>query len=87
MTESKEAEAKEQQVRAEIVSKMDTTAFTFHKKTVQQTLKDLDVTLEFGLSSKQVEQRQKEYGPNELEEEEGESLWDKVIEQFKDTLV
>ena len=29
----------------------------------------------------------KTYGPNELDEEEGESIWEKIKEQFKDYLV
>ena len=87
MTESKEAEAKEQEIRAKIVKAMDTTAFIYHTMTPENALKDQKSSLEKGLSSQEAKARLEKYGPNELEEEEGESLWEKIIEQFKDTLV
>lgn len=87
MTESKESEQKVQEVRARIVQTMDTKLFTYHKKSVDATLQGYKVTLEAGLTSDEAKKRLAEYGPNELPEEAGESLWDKVVEQFKDTLV
>jgi magnesium-transporting ATPase (P-type) len=47
----------------------------------------MKVDFKSGLSLKEVETRQKTYGPNELPEEEGESLWQKIKEQFEDILV
>lgn len=87
MSESKEAERKEQEARAKIVKTMDTKAFIYHKKTVEETLQSFKVTLEKGLSSAEAKKRLEEYGPNELPEEEGETIWQKIVEQFKDTLV
>ena len=43
--------------------------------------------LKQGLTSAEVERRIAEHGPNELEAEEPESLWEKILEQFKDLLV
>lgn len=39
-----------------------------------------------GLSSQEAEKRLKEYGSNELEEEEETSLWERIKEQFEDLL-
>ena len=40
-----------------------------------------------GYSKKQAQEKLKEFGPNELEEEEKESIFDKIMEQFGDNLV
>lgn len=40
-----------------------------------------------GLSIKEVATRLEKYGHNELEEEEEETMWDKVMEQFEDRFV
>lgn len=64
MSESKEAERKEQEVRAKIVQTMDTKSFTYHKKSVEETLSSYKVTLEKGLSSAEAKKRLEEYGPN-----------------------
>jgi magnesium-transporting ATPase (P-type) len=49
-------------------------------------LKQIDSSLKDGLSESSIENRLKKYGRNELDEEEGESLWDKIKEQFEDLL-
>jgi len=56
-------------------------------KPYQDVLRHFDVNLETGLSSKQVKERQYQYGKNELEEEESTPLWKLILEQFKDQLV
>lgn len=59
----------------------------FHTFDEAQTLKELGVDRTKGLSSEEVHQRLQKYGPNELEKEEGESIWEKIREQFEDLLV
>jgi magnesium-transporting ATPase (P-type) len=59
----------------------------FHKKTVEEVVKELSTNLSKGLTEAEAEKRLKEYGPNQLEKEEEESLWDKIKESFEDLLV
>ena len=47
--------------------------------------KGADVTK--GLTTKIVEERAEIYGKNQLEEEEQETIWDKIKEQFEDRFV
>ncbi|XP_077245643.1 calcium-transporting ATPase, endoplasmic reticulum-type-like [Tasmannia lanceolata] len=54
---------------------------------VEQCLKEYNVKLENGLSSKDVEKRREKYGWNELEKEKDKPLWRLVLEQFDDMLV
>mmetsp|Transcript_9645 Transcript_9645/g.24917 ORF Transcript_9645/g.24917 Transcript_9645/m.24917 type:complete len:1066 (-) Transcript_9645:13-3210(-) len=53
----------------------------------EQVLTSHKVTLAKGLSSAQIEKLKAEYGPNELEQEEGTPLWKLVLQQFDDLLV
>jgi len=48
--------------------------------TEQVVLKQIDSSLKDGLSESSIQNRNKKYGRNELDEEEGESLWDKIKE-------
>ena len=50
-------------------------------------VKGLSTSLERGLTQAEAEKRLKEYGQNQLEKEEEESLWDKIKESFKVLLV
>ena len=59
---------------------MDTTQFKYHKMSKQDVLKDLQTTLEKGLSSQEAANRLKKYGENQLDEEEGKSLWELIVE-------
>lgn len=54
---------------------------------MEEAVKTLKTNLKQGLTSSEVEKRLNEHGPNELEAEEPESLWSKILEQFKDLLV
>jgi P-type Ca2+ transporter type 2C len=58
-----------------------------YQQSTSQTLKDLDVTSEHGLDVKQVRERQRKYGPNQLDEGERISPWKIFFEQFKSVLV
>ncbi|PKI68180.1 hypothetical protein CRG98_011479 [Punica granatum] len=49
--------------------------------------KQYQTSRRFGLSSEEVERRQRIYGPNELEKHEGSSIWSLILDQFNDTLV
>lgn len=54
---------------------------------VKAVEKGYKTSLKKGLSSKAVEAKREEHGWNELEQEEGSSFWDMVLEQFDDPLV
>jgi magnesium-transporting ATPase (P-type) len=64
----------------------DVSDFKYHKMSAQDVLKLIDSTETQGLSKFSVEQRVIKYGKNELDEEEGTSLWERIKEQFEDLL-
>ena len=69
----------------------------FHTKSIDETLKAFNVSIDEGLSEKEVESRLKKYGLNgswsflmyvsELPRDEGKPLWKHILEQFDDLLV
>lgn len=69
------------------MKKLDLKEFQYHKKSVEDVVKGLSTSLERGLTQAEAEKRLKEYGQNQLEKEEEESLWDKIKESFEDLLV
>lgn len=58
-----------------------------YKASVEDVLKEHNVTLGKGLAEKDVAALREKYGPNELEKEERTPLWELVLEQFDDKLV
>ncbi len=52
-----------------------------------EVLNKLSVTQDDGLSKAEAQQRQDQYGKNELPSEEGTPLWQMVLEQFQDVTV
>lgn len=58
----------------------------FYKKSPENVLKQLDVTIE-GLTDEEVSRRREKYGYNELKEEKQKSVIMVFLEQFKDFLV
>lgn len=60
---------------------------TLHKISEADLFKNLGVALDTGLDQAEVEKRLAEYGPNELDQEEQETFWDKIKEQFEDRMV
>jgi len=56
-------------------------------KTADAVCKELSVDPKKGLSDAQIEKLAAEHGPNELPEEEGQSLLSLILEQFEDMLV
>ena len=62
-------------------------AFSGWAVTVEEVLEHFEVDLSEGLSSEEAAARLEKYGANELDAEEGSTLWDKMVEQFDDPLV
>jgi magnesium-transporting ATPase (P-type) len=87
MSGSKEAELKKTEQINEAIKKLDTSAFTIHRKTVEESIKDLGADRVKGLTSAQAEKKVAEHGLNELEKEEETSIWERILEQFQDLLV
>uniref|UniRef100_UPI00358E24D8 sarcoplasmic/endoplasmic reticulum calcium ATPase 1-like n=1 Tax=Myxine glutinosa TaxID=7769 RepID=UPI00358E24D8 len=58
-----------------------------YMKTNAEVLRHFGVDETGGLSQDQVERQFKKFGPNELPAEEGKSVWELLLEQFKDLLV
>ena len=66
---------------------MDTSAFTYHRQTVEETCKSLKTDLKKGLTEDEAKKRLAEYGSNELDKEDEKSLFERIMEQFEDILV
>jgi Ca2+-transporting ATPase len=56
-------------------------------KSVQQTLKELEVDPQSGLSQAEAQSRLKKYGPNRLEEKKKKSVFQLFLAQLDDTLI
>ena len=82
-----EEEEKQEAMQVELLNKMDTSKFTVHKQSVDQTLAHFKTSLKDGLTSAEAKKRLAEYGENELEAEPEKTLWERIVEQFEDTLV
>lgn len=87
MSISKELEQKHQEEINKAIKKLDTSTFTFHKLSPEDTVSKLKTNLKLGLTNEEVKKRLAEYGPNELEQEAETSLWERILEQFQDLLV
>lgn len=59
----------------------------WHCLSIEETLKELDVSLNNGLSEKEAKQRQQTYGLNRLEAKKGISLFRKFLAQFADFMI
>ncbi|NIR44270.1 MAG: cation-transporting P-type ATPase [Gemmatimonadetes bacterium] len=58
-----------------------------HAQPIDRILSDLDVSLEEGLSSRQVKERRREHGPNRLRETKGRSVWSILFDQVKSVVM
>ncbi|MFR3499061.1 MAG: cation-transporting P-type ATPase, partial [Paraclostridium bifermentans] len=58
----------------------------FYKKSVEETLSQVNSSLK-GLSSSKASELLKKYGPNELKEKSKVPIWMLFLETFKDPLV
>lgn len=59
----------------------------WHSLSIKETAKKLSVTIESGLTDKEVEKRQKKYGKNILITKKNKSTLIKFLEQFKDFMI
>ena len=59
----------------------------WYRKTKEELLSSLDTNIENGISQKEIEERLKKYGYNELKEEETKGWLSKILAQFNDFLV
>ncbi len=59
----------------------------FYLQTVEEVLDAFEVDPEMGLSDKEVEARRKKFGPNILEEQEKESIWQIFISQVNNPVI
>ena len=57
------------------------------QKTVEETTKDLETDLEKGLTLEQVQQKQKQYGENEIQEAAKTPIFKRFLAQFKDFMI
>ena len=53
----------------------------------EDAAKALETDIDTGLTQEKAARRLEKYGPNELEAQAGRSLWDMLLDQFKDVLV
>ena len=72
---------------AKALKNLDLKEFQYHKKTVEEVVSELKTDLKTGLTQKEADSRLLQYGHNQLEKEEEESLFEKIKEQFEDLLV
>ncbi|GAB2286031.1 Calcium-transporting ATPase 1, endoplasmic reticulum-type [Dionaea muscipula] len=61
--------------------------FAAWSKDAKECEEEYGVSRDYGLSSEEVEKRQKIYGLNELDKHEGPSIWRLILDQFNDMLV
>ncbi|CAD8101390.1 unnamed protein product [Paramecium sonneborni] len=59
----------------------------FHTYPLEKVVTAVQTSLQKGLTTAEAQARLTKYGPNELEKEEKESIWEKIKEQFEDNLV
>src|SRR5689334_8765102 len=70
-----------------VESPTKTSIQSYHTYSVTRTLDTLGSDKNRGLSRTEAANRLTKYGPNELSKKEGESIWQKIKEQFEDLLV
>lgn len=60
---------------------------TWFNKSIEETSKILKTDIQTGLNKEQIEEKQKEFGLNELKAKKKKSLFVKFLEQFKDFMI
>jgi len=58
-----------------------------HSENAQSVLDQLNTNVELGLTSKQVEDKRKEFGENKLKEKKKKGNFQRFLEQFKDVMI
>jgi len=66
---------------------MSTLSKNWHTLSVNETIQNLDIIVDQGLSQNEANQRFEKFGPNELVEKGVKSPWKILIDQFKETMV
>ena len=59
----------------------------YYSKSIQEIESELDTSLNTGLTDAKVKARLEKFGPNQLREGKGRTVWDMLLEQFKDVLI
>ncbi|GAI99037.1 unnamed protein product, partial [marine sediment metagenome] len=59
----------------------------WYTRTIEDIAQHFNVDTSRGLSSKEVKTRLEKYGPNQLKESKGRTVWDMFFDQFKEVLV
>jgi len=59
----------------------------WYTRTIEDITQHFNVDTSRGLSSKEVKTRLEKYGPNQLKESKGRTVWDMFFDQFKEVLV
>ncbi len=59
----------------------------YYQKNVEETLEEFETDMEHGLSKDEVEKRQEEYGPNELEEQETKEWYEILFDNLNNIIV
>src|SRR5690554_6953442 len=59
----------------------------YYSKSIQEIESELDTSLNTGLTDAKVRARLEKFGPNQLREGKGRTVWDMLLEQFKDVLI
>jgi magnesium-transporting ATPase (P-type) len=67
--------------------KVQKEATPYHTQDIDTVLKNLQTNAKTGLTLVKAAENLQKFGPNELSKPEGESLFDKIKEQFEDLLV
>ena len=60
---------------------------TFHDRSREEALRELETDRQTGLTSQQVEERQRKYGENKLREKKKKSTVQRFFDQFKDVMI
>lgn len=60
---------------------------SFATLSLEETVSQQNTNLETGLNHQEVAYRQRIHGPNELTVEDGETIWSKFVDQFKNPLI
>lgn len=60
---------------------------SYHNKSIKQVLADESTNAIKGLDTNEVKKRLDQYGENKLEEKDGKTLSDMIMDQFKDVLI
>ena len=59
----------------------------WHTKSKEEVEKALETSFEKGLSEEEAAKRLEKYGSNELEHKKRRTIWNMIIDQFKDFMI